>query len=126
MVVCERLLGGREGGREGGGVEEELLRTVAQRTDHVHARVGNAHSAQILMRREGGGEEEEKGEEGREEAELFERFWGWVQEAGREGGREGWTVTPEYGPGYGGGGDMDIDTVNEEMARWFRTRYGAT
>ena len=107
-------------------MEEELLRTVARRTDHVHARVGSAQSAQILMRREGEGKEEEKGEEGMEEAEVFERFWEWVQEARREEGRERWTVTPEYGPGYGGGGEMDVDKVNEEMARWFRTRFGTT
>jgi len=126
MVVCERLLGGREGGREGRGVEEELLRTVARRTDHVHARVGNGQSAQVVMRGGGGGKEEDENEEGGEEEEVFERFWGWVQEAAKEGGREGWTVTPEYGPGYGAGGEVDVDKVNEEMARWFRTRFGTT
>ena len=132
MVVCERLLGGREGGREGGGLEEELLRTVAGRSDHVHARIGNAQSAQVVVGRRGGGKEEgeENDIEGREEGEVFKRFWGWVQEARREGGRGGWTVTPEYGPGYGGGGggggeDIDVDKVNEDMARWFRMRFSS-
>ena len=52
--------------------------------------------------------------------------WGRGKQGGKELGREGWTVTPEYGPGYGGGGEMDVDKVNEEMARWFRTRFGTT
>lgn len=127
MVVCERLLGGREGGREGEGLEEELLRTVAGRTDHVHARRGNAQSAQVVMRGRGGRKEDgkDKRKEGRGEREVFERFWRWVQEAKREGGRGVWTVTPEYGPGYGGGGEMDVDKVNEDMARWLRTKFGS-
>ena len=89
-----------------------LLRAVAGRTEHVHARVGGAQCPQLGLG------------EGGEEGKVHGLFWTWVREAQARQGRTEWTVTPEYGPGYGGEEGGCVEVANEAMGRWLREKFG--
>jgi hypothetical protein len=79
VVVCERLLED----------QEEAIEVAAERTIHIHARVGSAQGPQVS-----------DPSDPRFETELdcFERWWDIVWDRQAEAGIEVSTLTPEYGP----------------------------
>jgi len=67
----------------------DMMDIAIERADHIHARVGNAHSPQVPDPRAG---------VSYKWTELFERWWDRIIEARLADGREFLTINPEFGP----------------------------
>lgn len=80
-VVCERLID----------TEPDVLQVCASRAHHVHARVGNAQSAQVS---------DPRAPEHADALAAHERWWDMIWDAQEKRGAAS-TMTPEFGPdGY--------------------------
>jgi hypothetical protein len=67
----------------------EMMDIAIERTDHIHARVGSAQSAQVPDPRTGAG---------LRWTGRFEKWWDRIIEARRAEGRAFMTINPEFGP----------------------------
>ena len=67
----------------------DMMDVAIDRADHIHARVGNAHSPQVPDPRSG---------VSYKWTEHFERWWDRIIEARLAEGREFLTINPEFGP----------------------------
>ena len=81
-VVCERLLSGDP-------YSDALMRECANRSLHIHARVGSAQRAQVP---------DPMAMDSRRELRVHERWWDMIWHAARSRGDADCTLTPEYGP----------------------------
>jgi hypothetical protein len=101
--------------------EPEVLALCAERASHVHARVGYDQGPQVPH---------PAAPEYRMELEAHERWWMTLWTAQEAQGREGFTMTPEFGPdGYmqqtpfTGEPVADVSEINRWMGRRLRERF---
>jgi hypothetical protein len=117
VCVCERLLDG----------EEEIIKEMAKRCDHVHARVGYANGPQVPDPRIGAW---------KEELEAHERWWDIIWDSQKSRGLEVSTLTPEFGPPsyqqvnpVSGKPDADLAAICDwqasREAERFKKKFGA-
>jgi len=67
----------------------DMMDIAIERADHIHARVGNAHSPQVADPRVGSG---------LRWTEFFERWWDRIIESRLRDNRQFLTINPEFGP----------------------------
>lgn len=96
FLVCERLLGARGGSSPASELEREAMRTICERVDHIHARVGTPEAPQIGAIAEAGRGSASEWEVASIEA--HEALWQDVWRAARARGVTALSATPEYGP----------------------------
>jgi len=101
LVVCERLLNHPS--------DVERMKTIIERADHIHARVGTVQHAQVnnpLV-------------DAPVEAELMQQWWQMIWTQRKKHGKKYVTLTPEYGPvPYATNIDVDVwKLINDEMNR---------
>jgi hypothetical protein len=99
----------------------DMMDIAIERADHIHARVGSAHSPQVADPRVG---------IGLKWTGLFERWWDRIIEARLRDGRAFLTINPEFGPPpyqpadpVSGQPLADIWEVCLWMTQRFRTRW---
>lgn len=110
-VVCEGL-------QE---TEEQIIRSLACRVQHIHARVGYDQGPQVPQPFSG---------VYREDCQRHLRWWRWLWQSQQQRGYRASTVTPEFGPdGYeyrdpeGGSALVDLDAINRDMASLLRRSF---
>lgn len=105
-VVCERLIDS----------EPDVLQLCAERAHHIHARVGYDQGPQVP---------DPRAIEYSNALQSHERWWRMIWREQRQSGREGTTMTPEFGPdGYMQTlphTQMPVGDVNE-INRWMMGR----
>uniref|UniRef100_A0A0G4IF57 Xylose isomerase-like TIM barrel domain-containing protein n=1 Tax=Chromera velia CCMP2878 TaxID=1169474 RepID=A0A0G4IF57_9ALVE len=84
MTVCERLIT-----PDSSPLDKDLLKLVAQRTDHIHARVGHEQRAQVHSLED---------PRFKEAIDAHEVWWDAVWQAQRSAGDAFSLMTPEFGP----------------------------
>lgn len=111
VVVAERLIED----------QTDLIAHCAERTIHVHARVGHEHGPQVA---------DPRAPEFRPHLEAHERWWSTIWDAQERRGMEVSTLTPEFGPPpyqpvlpYTKMPTADLETICDWMAERQKTRF---